>query len=97
MSDSRHELPTTTIAKAVLTAILVTKYDGDVEKMPIDYTSFDGTKLPYPSGYSGFNALSTYIDHGGEKTEAIEKFIDTHLRTEEQLMELVEYVVNKLK
>jgi len=93
----RQMLPTTTIAKAALTSILVTKYKDNVSSSSLDYKSYDGTSLPSPSGYSLFNALTTYIDHGGDKTEAIEKFIDTQLRTPEQLNELLEYVINKLK
>lgn len=97
MLHPRDNLPTSKIAKAVLTAILVTKYKDDVEQFSIDYKSFDGTKLPSPSGYSALNALTTYIDHGGDKTEAIEKFIDTHLRTPNQLEELITFIVNKLE
>lgn len=54
-----------------------------------NYASYDGSKLPYPAGMSGPHALTTYISHGGDKTEAIEKFIDLHLRTPEQLSELL--------
>lgn len=43
-----------------------------------DYSKYDGTKLPYSSGYSRDNALSTFLLHGGEKTEAIVKYVKLH-------------------
>lgn len=87
----REILPTDRIAKAVLTLVLVKKYKDDMLSS-MDYKSFDGSKLPYPSGCNLVNAMTTYIDHGGDKTEAIEKFIDEHLRDYGKLEELLEYV-----
>ncbi len=56
------------------------KYKDDISANN-DYKSYDGAELPTMSGYSLLNATSTYIDHGGDKSEAIEKFIDSHLRS----------------
>ena len=89
--EPREILPTTKIAKAVLTLVLVKKYEDDMLSS-MDYKSFDGSKLPYPSGYNLVSAMSTYIDHGGDKTEAIEKFIDEHLRDYDKLEELLNYI-----
>ena len=88
----REILPTDKIAKAVLTMVLMKKYKDNMENNSMDYKSFDGTKLPQASGYNLVNAMTTYIDHGGDKTEAIEKFIDEHLRDYQKLEELLKYV-----
>jgi hypothetical protein len=84
-AKQRQELPTQKIAEAVLAAVLMKKYKDKMDDSNEDYASYDGTKLPYPAGMSVSHALLTYISHGGNKTEAIEKFIDLHLRTPEQL------------
>lgn len=92
----RNEMPTSMIAKTILTLVLTNKFKDDISTEH-SYQDFDGTKLPPMSGHSLLNALSTYIDHGCDKTEAIEKFIDKNLRTPEQLQELIDYLQNKLK
>lgn len=96
LPNNRTLMPTSRIAKTVLALILTLKYKDDISNSH-NYKEYDGTKLPTMSGFSLMNALSTYIDHGGDKTEAIEKFIDTHLRSYEQLQELIDYLSNKLK
>jgi hypothetical protein len=93
--SSRDVFPTDKIAKAVLTMVLMKKYKEEVSH-EFDYKSYDGTKLPSPSGYNLVNAMSTYIDHGGDKTEAIEKFIDEHLRDPVKLEQLLDYVGQRL-
>lgn len=92
----RELMPTDKIAKTVLALVLVMKYK-DQTSNSYNYNLYDGTQLPTMSGFSLLNACSTFIDHGGDKTEAIEKFIDTHLRSPEQLNELIDYLSNKLK
>jgi len=91
---NRQNLPTDRIAKAVLAMVLMKKFEDKISS-DHNYESFDGTMLPTMSGYSLNNALLTFIDHGGSKTEAIEKFIDNNLRSEEQLTELFEYLSKK--
>lgn len=87
-NNNKESLPTAKIAEVLLAAILQKKYKNDISNCS-DYAAYDGSKLPYPAGMSALHALSTYINHGGDKTEAIEKFIDLHLRSPEQLLELI--------
>lgn len=96
VNEERNEMPTSMIAKTILTLVLTNKFKDDISTEH-SYNDYDGTKLPPLSGYNLLNALSTYIDHGGDKTEAVEKFIDKHIRTPEQLQELIDYLQNKLK
>ncbi|MEX0598477.1 MAG: hypothetical protein WD512_18490 [Candidatus Paceibacterota bacterium] len=92
VSKQRQDLPTHKIAEAVLAAVLTKKYQDKMDEND-DYASYDGSKLPYPSGMSIAHALRTYISHGGNKTEAIEKFIDMYLRTDEQLNKFLDEIV----
>lgn len=94
--SARQNLPTNTLAKAVLAMILMAKYKDKVSNS-MEYEKYDGSMLPSMSGYSLLNAVTTYVDHGGDKTEAIEKFIDKHLRSPEQLEELINYLSEKMK
>lgn len=92
----RQNLPTDTLAKAVLAMVLMKKFKTNISTS-MDYEKYDGTILPTMSGYNLINAVTTYIDHGSSKSEAIEKFIDNNLRSEEQLTELLEYLSNSLE
>ena len=87
-NNNKESLPTAKIAEVLLAAILQKKYKNDISNCS-DYAAYDGSKLPYPAGMSSLHALSTYMNHGGDKTETIEKFIDLHLRSPEQLLELI--------
>ncbi len=93
-AGKRLILPTDKIAKAVLALVLNLRYSDRISHQK--YSSCDGTTLPAMSGCNLVNAACTYIDHGGDKTEAIEKFIDKNLRTEKQLKELLDYLNEKL-
>lgn len=86
--NNKDYLSTSKMAEVLLAAILLKKYKNDMSNSG-DYAEYDGSKLPYPAGMSALHALSTYINHSGDKTEAIEKFIDLHLRSPEQLLELI--------
>ncbi len=92
---SRDTLSTEKIAKALLAFILVTRYKDKIGYK--EYSSYVGDELPPMSGCSLINAVCTFIDYGGEKSEAIEKFIDKNLRSTKQLEELLIYVGEKLE
>ena len=92
-TTNRDNMPTDKLAKAVLAMVLMKKYKDKVSNS-MEYEKYDGSLLPSMSGYSLVNAVTTYIDHGGDKTEAIEKFIDKHLRSPEQLEELLNFLSN---
>ena len=53
------------------------------------YQLYDGSKLPRMSGCDDANALMTYIGHGGEKSAAIERYLDKNLSSVEQISEFL--------
>ena len=80
--------PTDRLADAALTYMLLEVYKDKLKDFPdLNYAAYDGSELPSLSGYNELNAVTTYIKHGGEKSEAIERFLDKHLRTPEQMEE----------
>jgi hypothetical protein len=91
----KEEMSTERIAKTVLGIILMHKFKDNVSTS-MNYNEYDGTNLPAMAGYNYTNAAIDYIDSGGKKSEAIEKFLDRNLRSREQIKELVEYLVEIL-
>ena len=93
-NDDSEKIPTYKIAEIILAAVILNKYSDkmDHSENQDNYSLYDGTKLPYPSGMSVTHAYSTYLSHGSNKTEAIEKFIDLHLRTPRQVFDLIQEI-----
>ena len=79
---SSGRVSTQQLGEAALTFLLLKLYNDKFPKLPdLTYDRYDGEQLPVPSGYNLANACLTYIQHGGEKSRAIEKFLDNHLRS----------------
>lgn len=72
------------IVEAIATMVLLKIYAEKISD-EFDYEIYDGSKLPKASGYSLTNAMTTYISHGGDKSVAIDKFIQQHLSKSEDL------------
>jgi hypothetical protein len=92
---SKEEKSVNETAKIVFAFVLLKHYRNFIS-MDHNYDKYNGTELPPAGGYSLINALSTYIDHGGDKTDAIRKFIDSHLGTPEQIEKLLDSISVKI-
>lgn len=80
------KVSTRRLSEAALTLLLTKAWSDKFVKVPdLRYSEYDGSKLPGPSGYSLANACLTYVSHGGAKSRAIERFLDKHLRTYDQV------------
>ena len=77
-------IPTEQLGEAALTLLLMKLYKDDLSD-DMSYENYDGKRLPYPSGGCLANACLTFIKHGGDKSRAIEKFLDKHLRSCENI------------
>ena len=79
---STNHISTEQLGEAALSFLLMNIYKDKFPNLPdLRYDTYDGEQLPVPSGFSLTNACLTYIKHGGDKSRAIEKFLDKHLRT----------------
>lgn len=78
------------IAETVLTVCMMHLFKNDIDTNNSNYETYDGTKLPSPSGCNMANAISTYISYGGDKSVAIHRFIAEHLGTPEKLDAFIE-------
>lgn len=94
-SRPKKEISTRRLSHASLSLLLNTVYP---EKMSDSsaYDDYTGETLPRMSGCSLSNALLTYIDHGGDKSVAISKFIDKNLSTHPDVTRFLETAAEKL-
>jgi len=83
------------LKEILLTLALFQVYDENIDKNNRLYQLYDGTMLPSASGYSDLNALSTYISHGGDKSKAINMFMDKNiLDSDDKLVKFIDALLN---
>lgn len=100
--------PLEKLKNALLTFALVDIKKEDMSKMCYDYEKFNGDKFPALSGSSVAHACYTYIFNRStfrksimyskayeNKLDAIEKYLNLHLNTNEQTMDLFEKFCEK--
>jgi len=85
------ELKYPKIAETVLTVCMMHIFKNEIDDSN-EYETYDGSKLPCPSGCNMTNAMATYISHGGDKSVAVHKFIAEHLGTKEKLEAFTEKI-----
>ena len=97
-SSSEGTITTQHLGEAALTLLLTSVFEDRFPNLPdLNYDRYDGSKLPLLSGYNTANACLTYIKHGGSKSRAIERFLDNHLRSREQVSDFLKTAESKLK
>jgi hypothetical protein len=86
-----------TLKNGLLSLLLLVVRSKDIDNIQLQYDTFDGTSLPMFSGYSTENACFSYIQNEGQgknvfytrhmlqKLQAIDKYIDMHLSTDDQI------------
>lgn len=83
-SDRSENISPDRLADAALTFLLQKMNPQDFVSS-MHYEDMNGETLPVLSGYSGVNALTTYVKHGGAKSEAIKKYLSKNLSSEDQI------------
>jgi len=100
--------PLERLKNALLTFALVNIKKEDMAKLCYDYENFNGDKFPALSGSSLAHACYTYIFNRStfrksimyskameNKLDAIEKYLNLHLNTQEQTLEFFEKFCEK--
>jgi hypothetical protein len=87
----KHEIKSCDmLARCILGAYLLSEKRDDIVTN-YDYESFNGTKLPSPSGYNEFYSVFTYMLRGNyldSKIDAIEKYINEQILCDENTTNL---------
>ena len=100
--------PLERLKNALLTFALVDIKKEDMAKLDYQYEKYNGDKFPALSGSSVAHACYTYIFHRStfrksvmyskayeSKLDAIEKYLNLHLKTEDQTQDLFEKFCEK--
>jgi len=109
IEENRNDsTPLERLKNALLTFALVDIKKEDMSKLCYDYENFNGDKFPALSGSSVAHACYTYILNRSmfrksimyskafeNKLDAIEKYLNLHLKTEEQTLEFFEKFCEK--
>ena len=92
-NDSIELLKNALLAHALFT---ISKEDLG-SHLNVNYDSFDGTKLPHLSGCNLENALMSYIvDAIPGKKNAIDKYLDSHISTDDEAYTFLKKFLEKL-
>ncbi len=97
MKQRPHHQPIDLLKNALLSYALLKVKNKDIDHFNMNYRAFDGTKLPMMSGCDISNACFTYIldkksspwytSNMIAKSNAIDKYIEHNLGTEQQVQE----------
>jgi hypothetical protein len=98
--DASEYTPLEKLKNALLTFALVDIKKEDMAGLDMNYAKYDGSKFPALSGSSLVNACYTYIFNRASflksplftemyesKLDAIEKYLNLHLKSEDQTMD----------
>lgn len=107
-NSKKTEIPIDMLKNALLSYALMKLKNDDIDDISLEYKNFDGTKLPMFSGYNVENACFSYIIDKEkfrkdffytpameEKLNAIDKYLDKNLGTNEQVMKLFQDFVRR--
>jgi hypothetical protein len=109
IEENRNDsTPLERLKNALLTFALVDIKKEDMSKLDYQYEKYNGDKFPALSGSSVAHACYTYIFNRStfkksimyskayeSKLDAIEKYLNLHLKTEDQTMDLFEKFCEK--
>jgi hypothetical protein len=98
------------LKNGLLSCALAQVKKDDFDMFNMAYKTYDGTKLPSMSGCSQVNAYTSYIidrkefskspwytSHMESKLDAIDKYLDTHFATDEQVIDFIEAFIDNIK
>ena len=106
---TKRQSPLHSLQNALLTYALMQTRRNDMDEFNMDYSSFDGTKLPMFSGASLTNACFSYIVSKTDlrsgpwyskvmedKADAIRRYLDKQFDTNEKVVAFFEAVVEQM-